>query len=605
MDTSKTPSSKRKTKASLGTAIKRSVQATRKGPGSAAKKRRVVVATQTNIARALNNEKLDSNDSKIGSPTYEGRITRARNATLNATLKETPSRMLRQLSKVLPKPSPERQTPRRNSVRVGIQRTPGSVRPTPNSTRRSTNKPNNKCKDSVSMKKQSPQDLLRQLTRAPGFIQDVPIRIEVSNFDSDEIESKKELLENMEQHVQNNIQIQQSTKDDELMDIETQLHDKIDYSEDEISNCLDQITETMEFTGEVITDRKDIGIEFNNQVEIQPPKDQEFVSNIDNNEAVDAFNSPIAGSSRLQEGNELDNFWLGRNLNDLNNFTFENNFEINENSERRNRLLNELLRSSLDNQAENGLENYLSHDSLENQSNERVQLLFNPKKYDIENIVSLDPLVNETENEHSIQPEDNSGYDIHVPIINNDTNDLENESTVEVTLDDKSPENDMIVIQNESEKVEEIFEFDNDHVNLEQRLNNNNKRNERMRTNKFTGITRLPNSLIKSLFSKFSSIKVSKEAMQMAFDGTQEYLEQISNDLNTYASHAKREVIQEKDVLLLMKRQGLITEKSTFESLVEQYLPRELSNEICPYARSGNIVYPQKQFSRKGTKKSK
>ncbi|PKC57349.1 hypothetical protein RhiirA1_428563 [Rhizophagus irregularis] len=54
-----------------------------------------------------------------------------------------------------------------------------------------------------------------------------------------------------------------------------------------------------------------------------------------------------------------------------------------------------------------------------------------------------------------------------------------------------------------------------------------------------------------------------------------------------------------------MKRQGLITEKSTFESLVEQYLPRELSNEICPYARSGNIVYPQKQFSRKGTKKSK
>lgn len=172
---------------------------------------------------------------------------------------------------------------------------------------------------------------------------------------------------------------------------------------------------------------------------------------------------------------------MGRNLNDLNNFTFENNFEINENSERRNRLLNELLRSSLDNQAENGLENYLSHDSLENQSNERVQLLFNPKKYDIENIVSLDPLVNETENEHSIQPEDNSGYDIHVPIINNDTNDLENESTVEVTLDDKSPENDMIVIQNESEKVEEIFEFDNDHVNLEQRLNNNNKRNERIR----------------------------------------------------------------------------------------------------------------------------
>jgi hypothetical protein len=95
MDTSKTPPSKRKTRTSLGTAIKRSVQTTRKGPGSAVKKRRVVVATQKNIARALNNEKLDSNEPKIGSSVYEGRITRARNASLNASLKETPSRMVR------------------------------------------------------------------------------------------------------------------------------------------------------------------------------------------------------------------------------------------------------------------------------------------------------------------------------------------------------------------------------------------------------------------------------------------------------------------------------------------------------------------------------
>ena len=92
MDTSKTPPSKRKARTSLGTAIKRSVQATRKGPGSVSKKRRVVVATQKNIARALNN---DSSESKIGSSVYEGRITRARNATLNAAIKETPSRMVR------------------------------------------------------------------------------------------------------------------------------------------------------------------------------------------------------------------------------------------------------------------------------------------------------------------------------------------------------------------------------------------------------------------------------------------------------------------------------------------------------------------------------
>jgi hypothetical protein len=212
-------------------------------------------------------------------------------------------------------------------------------------------------------------------------------------------------------------------------------------------------------------------------------KDQEFVSDVNNDEVVDAFNSPIAGSSRLQEGNELDNFWLGRNLNDLNNLTFENNFnaiEINENSERRNRLLNELLRSSLENQAENGLENCLSHDSFEDQSNERVQVLFNPKKYDIENIISLDPLVSEVENE-SIQPEDNSKYDIHDPTINNDANDLESEATVEVRLDDKSFENDIIVIQNESEEIPQDETInDNDQVNFEQRLNNN-QRNKKMR----------------------------------------------------------------------------------------------------------------------------
>ena len=71
------------------------------------------------------------------------------------------------MSKVLPRPSAERQTPRRNSIRAGAQRTPCSV---PNSTRRSTKKPNNKSKDSVAMKKQSPQDLLRQLTRGNQII---------------------------------------------------------------------------------------------------------------------------------------------------------------------------------------------------------------------------------------------------------------------------------------------------------------------------------------------------------------------------------------------------------------------------------------------------
>ena len=88
MNISKTPP-KRKARTSLGTAIKRSIQVTRKDPGSAGKKRRVVVATQKNIARALNIEKQNSSES---SSIYEGRI---RNATSSDAPKETPSRMVR------------------------------------------------------------------------------------------------------------------------------------------------------------------------------------------------------------------------------------------------------------------------------------------------------------------------------------------------------------------------------------------------------------------------------------------------------------------------------------------------------------------------------
>ena len=78
------------------------------------------------------------------------------------------------------------------------------------------------------------------------------------------------------------------------------------------------------------------------------------------------------------------------------------------------------------------------------------------KKYDIENIISLDPLVNETENEHGIQPEGNSEYDIHAPIINDDANDANDEVAVDIRLDDilhHRSENDMGVMQNESEEM--------------------------------------------------------------------------------------------------------------------------------------------------------
>ncbi|CAG8715310.1 33498_t:CDS:2, partial [Gigaspora margarita] len=102
------------------------------------------------------------------------------------------------------------------------------------------------------------------------------------------------------------------------------------------------------------------------------------------------------------------------------------------------------------------------------------------------------------------------------------------------------------------------------------------------------GPPQLPKSLIKKVFNSFSNAKLSKAAMQVVFEGSQLFFEQIATDLATYATHSKREIIQDKDVLLLMKRQGLINDNISFEYLAERYLPRELMNEVCVVARAGN-----------------
>jgi len=99
---------------------------------------------------------------------------------------------------------------------------------------------------------------------------DLKLHDETENS-GEETQQENGLMENMEQLEQNNAQTQQSVEDGEPMNIELQLHDGMENSDDEISNYFDQITETMEFTGEVVTDRN-MGIEFNDQIQIQPPE---------------------------------------------------------------------------------------------------------------------------------------------------------------------------------------------------------------------------------------------------------------------------------------------------------------------------------------------
>lgn len=69
-------------------------------------------------------------------------------------------------------------------------------------------------------------------------------------------------------------------------------------------------------------------------------------------------------------------------------------------------------------------------------------------------------------------------------------------------------------------------------------------------------------------------------------------MKQAGLDLAAYTAHAGRRTIDLDDVVLLLRRQRLISEKQPFEYQVNKHLPLEYVEELLPCALAGKEVIP-------------
>ncbi|KNG45846.1 histone-fold containing protein [Stemphylium lycopersici] len=80
--------------------------------------------------------------------------------------------------------------------------------------------------------------------------------------------------------------------------------------------------------------------------------------------------------------------------------------------------------------------------------------------------------------------------------------------------------------------------------------------------------------------SQGSKAQLSKETLDALVHTTNDFFEQISGDLAAYAQHGGRRMIEESDVIALMKRTRKTTDSSTSFSLAQKMLPRELLQQL-------------------------
>ncbi|XP_066439974.1 centromere protein T isoform X2 [Eleutherodactylus coqui] len=100
-------------------------------------------------------------------------------------------------------------------------------------------------------------------------------------------------------------------------------------------------------------------------------------------------------------------------------------------------------------------------------------------------------------------------------------------------------------------------------------------------------------SQLKQIFSHRAQMRVSKEAMEDVEKCLDLYLNRLTEDLSAYTAHAKRKTIMRADLELLMKRQGFMTDATSLNVLIENYLPMECRRLLIPCASGGNKVFPK------------
>ncbi|CAA9965611.1 CENP-T C multi-domain protein [Pyrenophora teres f. maculata] len=99
------------------------------------------------------------------------------------------------------------------------------------------------------------------------------------------------------------------------------------------------------------------------------------------------------------------------------------------------------------------------------------------------------------------------------------------------------------------------------------------------------GYPSFPAASVKKLATGFmksqgSKGQLNKDALDALVRTTNDFFEQISGDLAAYAQHGGRRMIEESDVVALMKRTRTTTDSSTSFSLAQKMLPRELLQQL-------------------------
>ena len=96
----------------------------------------------------------------------------------------------------------------------------------------------------------------------------------------------------------------------------------------------------------------------------------------------------------------------------------------------------------------------------------------------------------------------------------------------------------------------------------------------------------LPSGVVKKLATTFGrhggqNAKISKDTLAAIMQASDWFFEQVSEDLGAYAEHRGGKMIEESDVVTLMRRQRLVDGgKTTPFALAERYLPRELLQDL-------------------------
>ncbi|NXM44507.1 CENPT protein, partial [Gymnorhina tibicen] len=104
----------------------------------------------------------------------------------------------------------------------------------------------------------------------------------------------------------------------------------------------------------------------------------------------------------------------------------------------------------------------------------------------------------------------------------------------------------------------------------------------------------IPRSLIKEIFRHFVKMPVTRDTFKIVEKCSERYFKQLSDDLEAYTHHAGRKTVEAADLEVLMRRQGLVTDKMPLNVLIENYLPLEYRKLLIPVAVSGNKVIPSK-----------